>query len=54
MLKKIGLFLASIAPGVFLIGYNIGTGSITTMAAAGAEFGMALVWPLLVQIQKVR
>ncbi len=47
MLKKIGLFLASIAPGIFLIGYNIGTGSITTMASSGAAYGMTLVWPLL-------
>ncbi len=47
MYKKIGLFLASIAPGIFLIGYNIGTGSITTMAASGAAYGMTLMWPLL-------
>lgn len=47
MFKKLGLFLASIAPGIFLIGYNIGTGSITTMAASGAAYGMALIWPLL-------
>ncbi|HEC43653.1 MAG TPA: divalent metal cation transporter [Bacteroides sp.] len=47
MQKKIGLFLASIAPGIFLIGYNIGTGSITTMASSGAAFGMTLIWPLL-------
>ncbi|MBN2460507.1 MAG: Nramp family divalent metal transporter [Candidatus Cloacimonetes bacterium] len=45
--KKIGLFLASIAPGLFLIGYNIGTGSITTMASSGAAYGMKLIWPLL-------
>jgi Mn2+/Fe2+ NRAMP family transporter len=48
MYKKIGLFLASIAPGIFLIGYNIGTGSITTMAASGAAYGMTLIWPLLI------
>ncbi len=47
MYKKIGLFLTSIAPGIFLIGYNIGTGSITTMAASGAAYGMTLIWPLL-------
>ncbi len=47
MLKKIGIFLASIAPGIFLIGYNIGTGSITTMASSGAAYGMTLIWPLL-------
>jgi hypothetical protein len=27
LLKKLGLFLASIAPGIFLIGYNTGMGS---------------------------
>lgn len=47
MKKKIMLFLASIAPGVFLIGYNIGTGSVTTAASTGATYGMTLVWPLL-------
>ncbi len=45
--KKISLFLASIAPGLFLIGYNIGTGSITTMASSGAAYGMTMIWPLL-------
>ena len=47
MFKKLGLFLASIAPGIFMVGYNIGTGSITTIASSGAAYGMALVWPLL-------
>jgi len=47
MFRKIGLFLAAIAPGLFLIGYNIGTGSITTMASSGAAYGMTLIWPLL-------
>jgi Mn2+/Fe2+ NRAMP family transporter len=44
---KIGFLLASIAPGLFLIGYNIGTGSITTMASSGAAYGLDLTWPLL-------
>lgn len=44
---KISLFLASIAPGIFLIGYNIGTGSVTTAASTGAKYGLTLVWPLL-------
>ena len=44
---KIKIFLAAVGPGLFLIGYNIGTGSITTMAKAGAEFGMSLFWTLL-------
>ncbi|GLR19821.1 Nramp family divalent metal transporter [Portibacter lacus] len=46
-MKKLGLFLASISPGLFLIGYNIGTGSITTMASAGASYGMELILPVL-------
>jgi len=45
--KKILLALSAIGPGLFLIGYNIGTGSVTTMAKAGAEFGMTLFWALL-------
>jgi Mn2+/Fe2+ NRAMP family transporter len=47
LLKRIGLALAAIGPGLFLIGYNIGTGSVTTMAKAGAEHGMALTWALV-------
>ncbi|MFK7844814.1 MAG: Nramp family divalent metal transporter [Rhodothermales bacterium] len=46
--KKWKQLLALLGPGVFLVGYNIGTGSLTTMAATGAEYGMALVWPLLI------
>ena len=34
-------------PGLFLIGYNIGTGSITTMGMAGARYGMNLLWALV-------
>lgn len=40
-------FAASIAPGLFLLGYNIGTGSVTTMAVSGAKYGMQLLWALL-------
>lgn len=29
-----------------MVGYVIGTGSVTTMAAAGASYGMSLVWTL--------
>ncbi len=44
---KIGIAIAAIGPGLFLIGYNIGTGSITTMAKTGAEHGMSLFWALV-------
>lgn len=39
--------LSAIGPGLFLIGYNIGTGSVTTMAKSGAQYGMTLFWALL-------
>jgi len=42
-LKWIALFL----PGIFLLGLNIGTGSVTTMAKAGAEYGMSLLWTIV-------
>jgi Mn2+/Fe2+ NRAMP family transporter len=45
--KKILLALSVVGPGLFLIGYNIGTGSVTTMAKTGAEHGMALFWALV-------
>jgi manganese transport protein len=45
--KRIFLALSAIGPGLFLIGYNIGTGSVTTMAKSGAEFGMSLFWALV-------
>lgn len=39
--------LAAVGPGLFLIGYNIGTGSITTMASAGSRWGLSLTWAIL-------
>ncbi len=45
--KKILIALSAIGPGLFLIGYNIGTRSVTTMAKAGAEYGMTLFWALI-------
>ena len=45
--NKIGLALSAVGPGLFLIGYNIGTGSVTTMAKTGAEHGMGLFWALI-------
>lgn len=47
MRKKIGLLLATLGPGIFLVGYNIGTGSVTSMASAGASYGMVLTWAVL-------
>lgn len=47
LLKKIAIGLSAVGPGLFLIGYNIGTGSITTMGMAGARYGMTLLWALV-------
>ncbi|MEX2574332.1 MAG: divalent metal cation transporter [Balneolaceae bacterium] len=46
LFKKIGLFLVAVGPGIFGIGYTIGTGSVTTMSVAGADYGMQLLWVL--------
>ena len=40
--KALALFL----PGIFLLGFNIGTGSVTSMAKAGATYGMSLLWTI--------
>ncbi|MDH5610810.1 MAG: Nramp family divalent metal transporter, partial [Cyclobacteriaceae bacterium] len=45
--RKLLIGLGAVGPGLFLIGYNIGTGSVTTMAKTGAEHGMSLFWALL-------
>lgn len=45
--KKVLVALSAVGPGLFLIGYNIGTGSITTMGMAGAQYGMTLLWALV-------
>ncbi len=47
LLARILLAFSAIGPGLFLIGYNIGTGSVTTMAKTGAEHGMTLFWALV-------
>lgn len=46
MFKKISLFLLSVGPGIFGIGYTIGTGSVTTMSVVGADYGLQLLWVL--------
>jgi len=34
-------------PGIFLIGANIGTGSVSTMSTVGAYFGLKLIWAVV-------
>lgn len=46
-MTKFKSFITSLLPGLFLIGYNIGTGSVTAMSKAGANFGLSLLWTVL-------
>ncbi len=45
--RRIWLAMLSIGPGIFCIGYTIGTGSVTSMVKSGSQFGMQLLWVLL-------
>ena len=42
-----GKLLAFLGPGLFLIAYNVGTGTVTTMASAGSRWGVSLGWTVL-------
>lgn len=46
MIRRVWLLLLAIGPGIFAVGYTIGTGSVTSMAKAGSQFGMQLLWVL--------
>ncbi|MBT8218690.1 MAG: divalent metal cation transporter [Bacteroidia bacterium] len=45
--RKILLLIVGFGPGIFAIGYTIGTGSVTSMIVAGSTYGMQLLWVLL-------
>jgi Mn2+/Fe2+ NRAMP family transporter len=45
--SKFSNTLALFLPGIFLLGFNIGTGSVTSMAKAGATYGMSLLWTIV-------
>tara|TARA_R110002012_G_scaffold321944_1_gene552621 strand:+ start:70233 stop:71504 length:1272 start_codon:yes stop_codon:yes gene_type:complete len=45
--KKIIALVLGFGPGIFAIGYTIGTGSVTSMIVAGSRFNMQLLWVLL-------
>ena len=46
-MSKLVKAVLSFGPGIFAIGYTIGTGSVTSMIVAGSTFGMDLLWVLL-------
>ncbi len=39
-------FMLALGPGIFCVGYTIGTGSVTAMAKSGSQYGMQLLWVL--------
>ena len=45
-LKTIIAIVLGFGPGIFAIGYTIGTGSVTSMIVAGSKFNMQLLWVL--------
>ncbi len=45
--KKLLTIILAFGPGIFAIGYTIGTGSVTAMIVAGSTYGMQLLWVLL-------
>ena len=47
MRSRLSQALALFLPGIFLLGFNIGTGSVTAMAKAGATYGMSLLWTIV-------
>ena len=47
LLKKVLAAILAFGPGIFAIGYTIGTGSVTSMIVSGSTYGMQLLWVLL-------
>ncbi|PWH82170.1 iron transporter [Algibacter marinivivus] len=47
LIKRIIAIVLGFGPGIFAIGYTIGTGSVTSMIVAGSKFNMQLLWVLL-------
>lgn len=46
-LEKIKKKIRDNGPAFFIIGYVVGTGSVTSMVVSGAKFGLSLSWALL-------
>ncbi|WP_273277052.1 Nramp family divalent metal transporter [Maribacter polysiphoniae] len=47
-IKQLLALVLAFGPGIFAIGYTIGTGSVTSMIVAGSTYGMQLLWVLLI------
>ena len=46
-LQRIKRNLKNFGPAFFIIGYVVGTGSVTSMVVSGANYGLSLSWALL-------
>ena len=50
IVSRLGRFkkgLKNFGPAFFIIGYVVGTGSVTSMVVSGAKYGLSLSWALL-------
>lgn len=47
-MHNVKTFFKSLLPGIFLFGFTVGTGSVTAMAKAGADYGMSLLWTIFI------
>ena len=48
ILKTILRWIAMVGPGLFCLGFTIGTGSVTSMVKSGSMFGTQLLWVLAI------
>jgi len=46
-IDKLKKSLKDFGPAFFIVGYVVGTGSVTSMVVSGAKFGLSLSWALL-------
>ena len=50
LLKRVIAIILGFGPGIFAIGYTIGTGSVTSMIVAGSKFNMQLLWGTFIKL----
>ena len=48
LLKRILRVVALVGPGLFCLGFTIGTGSVTSMVKSGSMYGTDLLWVLAI------
>ena len=46
--KRIFRWIALVGPGLFCLGFTIGTGSVTSMVKSGSMYGTQLLWVLAI------